>query len=154
MVPIRVLGLLGTGVICRVSPSLSRYYIRVTYQPRQIKMTNILHAEQVTGNASTVTDEDGVIVFSHHNFINSENFIGQFGYELQIRKGSAIAEFLKTNEMPRHFTVRTARDHHTSNQFFTKYNIKWRSGNLEAIYSQTAGNCRTFLRMNNLTKPR
>ena len=129
-------------------------------------MTNILHAEQVTftgsrlcaipasQHTSTVTDEEGVIVFSHHNFINSENFIGQFGYELQIRKGSAIAEFLKTNEMPRHFTVRTARDHHTSNQFFTKYNIKWRSGNLEAIYSQTAGNCRTFLRMNNLTKPR
>ena len=117
-------------------------------------MTNILHAEQVTLNASTVTDEDGVIVISHHNFIKSENFMGQFDYELQIRKGSALEAFLKTNAMPNAFTVRTAMIYRTINQNFNKFNIKWRSGNLEAIYSQTAGNCRTFLRMNNLTKPR
>ena len=129
-------------------------------------MTNILHAEQVTftgsrlcaipasQHTSTVTDEDGVIVFSHHNFINSENFIGQFGYELQIRKSSAIAVFVESNEMPASFTVRTALKHHTSNMKMNRFNIKWNSGNVETVYSQMTGNCRTFLRMNNLTKPR
>ena len=117
-------------------------------------MTNILHAEQVTLNASTVTDEDGVIVISHHNFIKSENFMGQFDYELQIRKGSALEAFLKTNTMPKAFTVRTAMIYRTINQNFNKFIIRWRRGTLETIYSQVAGTSRTFIRMNNLTKPR
>jgi hypothetical protein len=99
---------------------------------------------------STVTRENDVIVISHHNFINSENFMGQFGYEFKIRKGSALELFLKTNAMPNTFTVRTALDHHTSNQSFTKFNIRWSSGTLEPIYSQLTGNCRTFLRQSSL----
>ena len=126
-------------------------------------MTHLLHEAEVTFHGSrmcgikarqcntTVTIENGIHIFSMGNFICSENFIGQFGYELRIRTGSALENFLKNNDMPNHFITRNDMGYRVTDQEFKKFNIRWKSGTLQTIYSQLTGSCRTFIRKSNLS---
>tara|TARA_R110002153_G_scaffold36023_11_gene106902 strand:+ start:3563 stop:3940 length:378 start_codon:yes stop_codon:yes gene_type:complete len=99
---------------------------------------------------STVENENGTIVFSASNFIYSENPIGFFNTELTVRKDSAAAEFLKNNKRPDKFIIRNVMEYRTTNMEFTKFKVKWPSGNVATVYSQLNGEGRTFIRRSNM----